>query len=81
MQSHELFGQVTDHIVGDVWQVEHFAKSDIFCKTNDARQPSWDVNTELSNQATQAVLSTASFDGPKDRAPDAATEETVVRRS
>ncbi len=55
MQSHELFGQIADHFIGDVGQIKNFTQRDVFGEANYPGQPSWDVDAELGNQTTQIV--------------------------
>jgi hypothetical protein len=57
VQSQELFGQVTDHLIGYAGQVAHFTKCDVFGKPDQLCKPSGDVDAKLGNQRAQGFPS------------------------
>ncbi len=55
VKCHELFGQVEDHFLGNVGQIESFTQSDVLSKPNHPGEASRDVDAKLGNQTMQIV--------------------------
>jgi len=69
MQSHELFGQISDHFIGNVGQIENFTQRNVFDEANHPSQPLWDVDAKLGNQSAQAVEQLRSLTNQKVASP------------